>query len=53
MAGVVERPSGGGDDAEGNYPVGFRFKPTLRELVEFCLLPKPWNTKPLDNRDYR
>ena len=40
MAGVVERPSGGGDDAEGNYPVGFRFKPTLRELVEFYLLPK-------------
>ncbi|RLM74740.1 hypothetical protein C2845_PM15G17350 [Panicum miliaceum] len=40
MAGVEERPSGGGDDEEGNYPVGFRFKPTLRELVEFYLLPK-------------
>ncbi|KAG2573909.1 hypothetical protein PVAP13_7KG285500 [Panicum virgatum] len=40
MAGVAERPSGGGDDEEGNYPVGFRFKPTLRELVEFYLHPK-------------
>jgi len=40
MAGVAERPSGGGDDEEGNYPVGFRFKPTLRELVEFYLRPK-------------
>ena len=40
MAGVAERPSRGGDDEEGNYPVGFRFKPTLRELVEFYLLPK-------------
>ncbi|PVH35696.1 hypothetical protein PAHAL_7G249400 [Panicum hallii] len=39
MAGV-ERPSGGGDDKEDNYTLGFRFKPTLRELVDFYLLPK-------------
>nr|CAB3485385.1 unnamed protein product [Digitaria exilis] len=38
MAGE-ERPSGGGDDKK-RYPVGFRFTPTLRELVEFYLLPK-------------
>ncbi|KAF8702425.1 hypothetical protein HU200_032801 [Digitaria exilis] len=38
MAGE-ERPSGEGDDKK-RYPVGFRFTPTLRELVEFYLLPR-------------
>ncbi|CAL5015502.1 unnamed protein product [Urochloa decumbens] len=40
MAEADERPSGGGDGKTVKYPVGFRFKPTLRELVEFYLLPK-------------
>ncbi|CAN6240447.1 unnamed protein product [Urochloa humidicola] len=40
MAEAEERPSGGGDGMKVTYPAGFRFKPTLRELVEFYLLPK-------------
>jgi hypothetical protein len=40
MAEGEERPSGGGDDENGKYPIGFRFKPTTEELVEFYLLPK-------------
>ncbi|CAO2036074.1 unnamed protein product [Urochloa humidicola] len=40
MAEAEERPSGGGDGKTVTYPTGFRFKPTLRELVEFYLLPK-------------
>jgi len=40
MAEGEERPSGGGDDDNGKYPIGFRFKPTTEELVEFYLLPK-------------
>ncbi|RCV34894.1 hypothetical protein SETIT_7G195000v2 [Setaria italica] len=40
MEAAEETPSGGGDDEKVKYPVGFRFKPTLQELVEFYLLPK-------------
>ena len=40
MAEGEERPSGGGDDDNGKYPIGFRFKPTTEELVEFYFLPK-------------
>jgi hypothetical protein len=42
MAGREEGPSssGGGDNTNGKYPSGFRFKPTDQEVVEFYLLPK-------------
>jgi hypothetical protein len=42
MAGGEEGPSssGGGDNTNGKYPLGFRFKPTDQEVVEFYLLPK-------------
>lgn len=40
MAGTEERPRERGDDEKVKYPVGFRFDPTLKELVEFYLLPR-------------
>ncbi|GJN02102.1 hypothetical protein PR202_ga19424 [Eleusine coracana subsp. coracana] len=35
-----QRSNFGGDNAQSKYPVGFRFKPTDEELVEYYLLPK-------------
>ncbi|KAL6652254.1 hypothetical protein ACP70R_011179 [Stipagrostis hirtigluma subsp. patula] len=40
MAEGEERPGGGGDKKKLKLPVGFRFKPTDEELLEFYLLPK-------------
>ncbi|CAN6235891.1 unnamed protein product [Urochloa humidicola] len=49
MTEAEERPSGWGDGKKVEYPVGFRFKPTLRELVEFYLLPKLLNKPTVPN----